>query len=194
MGWWQQHANFISALASTGMLVIWTFYAWLFYQEFRRQRGAQLFIHEAGGGEPESVCMLVNLSKEPVHILCSLATCDGATARLHDTQDHDRMSPTQRAKQGPLQAGESLTLGSFETIRRQLGIMPDNSSGGDATIIEVHVAAIHGFRQWPVGARRRFQLTNRAKKVVPATKTTEQLNSRRQAREVQSWLESCEDK
>ena len=193
MNWLQQYANLISAFASTGMLIIWTIYAWLFYQEFRRQRGAELFIHEAGGGKPDSACLLVNLSKEPVHILCSLATRNGATVRLRNTQNLDNLPATQRAKQGPLQAGESMTLGSFETICRQLGVTSENSSSESVLVIEVRVAAIHGFRQWPVGARRRFRLENRARKVTPAMRTTEQLHSRKRGHEVQRWIETCHD-
>lgn len=193
MEWLNHHAPVISALASTGMMLIWVGYAWLFYQEFRRQRGSDLFIHEAGGGELRSVCLLVNLSREPVHVLCSLATRDGATLRLQDRTGQDDLSVSQRARQGPLACGEIMTLGVFEDIYGELEGSARGEGGAhgelnETQLIEIRVAAIHGFRQWPVGARRRFRVDVAGKQVRPATTTTEQLHSRRDAREVQRWI------
>lgn len=194
MQWLQENASLISAVASSGMLIVWTFYAWLFYEGFRRQRAAELFVHEAGGGTTGSKCLLVNLGKEPVHVVCSMAFRDGAAARLHDTSEERDLPAEQQTKQGPLQVGSSLTLGSFESICRQLDKVAEASTGPEAHVIEVRVAAVHGFTDWPIGARRCFRVDRGASRVVPTTHMTEQLRSRRRAREVQSWIDECHDR
>lgn len=191
MDWLKNHAQVISALASSGMLLIWATYAWLFYQEFRRQRGSLLFIHEAGGEEPGSDCVLVNLSQEPVHVLCTMAASDSETVRLRDTQDNGDAHPLQRAKQGPLQSGESLLLGSFQTICGELKLGQNKS--GENEDFEIRVAAIHGFREWPVGARRRFRLSAGDSRVAPLAEHTTQMRSKRQANEIRQWLTNCHD-
>lgn len=175
------------------MLIVWTFYAWLFYEGFRRHRAAELFVHEAGGGTTGSDCLLVNLGKEPVHVVCSMAFRDGAAARLHDTSEERGLPAVQRSKQGPVQVGSSLTLGSFESICRQLDEVAEPSAEPDSQLIEVRVAAIHGFTDWPIGARRCFRVDRDASRVIPTSHMTEQLRSRDRAREVRAWIDACHD-
>lgn len=190
----QNYISLASVAISAGMLLIWTVYAWLFFQEFQRRRSAVIFIHEAGGGRPDSSCLLVNLSEEPVHVLCSLAVRDGTSMRLHlqDSSEADGLSVMQRAKQGPLKAGDSLILGSFETISRELDrIAPQ--TGRESQLIEIRVAVMHGFREWPVGARRCFRVEEETRRVAPTMSITEQLHSHRHSREVRQWLDNCRD-
>ncbi len=193
MDWLTRYAEVISASASVGMLFIWSLYAWLFYQEFLRQRGCRLFIHEAGGGSPQSACLLVNLSKEPVHIICSIASRDGASIRLRDTTDSPDISPVQQSKQGPLAAGSSMMLGSFESICGQLDDA-GSREGDEDTSVDIRVAVLHGFRTWPIGARRRFRVEKNLRWVTPDEHETEQLRSRRQSGIVRGWLDECDDR
>ncbi|MCW8193799.1 hypothetical protein F6455_03235 [Proteobacteria bacterium 005FR1] len=190
MEWFLDNAQAISALASAGMLVIWSMYAWLFYQEFRRQRGSQLFIHEGGSQGPNATCMLVNLSKEPIHVLCSMAAYGDETVQLHDTEKTDGAGPINRTKQGPLQMGELLELGSFKRICQALNL-PQSSGSDEISEFEIRVVGIHGFREWPVGARRRFQIDHKTSEIWPLTERTEQLRSKRHAAEVRNWIASC---
>lgn len=192
MSWLLQNANVVSALASAGMLVIWSLYAWLFYQEFRRQRGSQLFIHEAGAEDLGSTCILVNLSKEPVHILCSMAAHGNHVVQLRDAEQGNGAGPVQRNKQGPLGMGESLELASFDQIRRELELT-EGSDDQDFSQFEIRVAAIHGFRQWPIGARRRFRIDHRSSKIWPMQEHTDQMRSKRQAAEVRRWIDGCRE-
>lgn len=189
----QDYTSLASAALSGGMLLVWMVYAWLFFQEFQRRRSAVIFIHEAGGGRPESRCLLVNLSQEPVHVLCSLAVCDGSSMRLQNTSDQDQLSIVQQAKQGPLRAGDSLLLGSFEKISRELDRIVTQRTCRKSQLVEIRVAVIHGFREWPVGARRSFRIDEDTRRVTPDMAITEQLHSRRQAREVRRWLDDCRD-
>ena len=189
----QDYTSLASVAVSGGMLLVWMVYAWLFFQEFQRRRSALIFIHEADGGRPESRCLLVNLSQEPVHVLCSLAVCDGSSVRLQNTGQQDQLSIVQQAKQGPLKAGDSLLLGSFEKISRELDRVGTPRSRRNSQLIEIRVAIIHGFREWPVGARRSFRIEEDTRRVTPDGPTTEQLHSKRQARKVRRWLRDCRD-
>ena len=189
----QDYTSLASVAVSGGMLLVWMVYAWLFFQEFQRRRSAVIFIHEAGGGRPESRCLLVNLSQEPVHVLCSLAVCDGSSMRLQNSNQQDQLSVVQQAKQGPLRAGDSLLLGSFEKISRELDRVGTQRTRRKSQLIEIRVAVIHGFREWPVGARRSFHIEEETRRVIPEMPTTEQLHTKRQSREVRCWLDDCRD-
>lgn len=193
MAWLQQNATLISALASTGMMLIWVVYAWLFYQGFRRQIGSKLFIHEAGGGEPRSVCLLVNLSKEPVHVVCALAARGDSTVRLRDLSGDDKLTAVQRTKQGPLDTGESMNLGAFEDICSELARACEAPGDDRHYLVEIRVAAMHGYRDWPIGASRGFWIDSRTSQVQPASFDTRQLRSRTQARTVRGWIEQSQD-
>ena len=94
----QDYTSLASVAVSGGMLLVWMVYAWLFFQEFQRRRSAVIFIHEVGGGRPESRCLLVNLSREPVHVLCSLAVC-GNSMRLQNTSNQDQLSIMRQARE-----------------------------------------------------------------------------------------------
>lgn len=189
----QDYTSLASVTVSAGMLLVWVVYAWLFFQEFQRRRSAVIFIHEAGGGRPDSRCLLVNLSQEPVHVLCSLAVSDGISMRLQSTTEQDKLSVVQQAKQGPLRSGDSLVLGSFEKISRELDRVGKRQARHKPQLIEIRVAVIHGFREWPVGARRSFRIEVDSRRVTPNMPTTEQLRSQQQAREVRRWLDDCRD-
>lgn len=182
----QALAQILSAFASFGMLCVWAIYAWIFYHEFRRHRGALLFSHEAGSGDQNSECLLVNLSSEPVHVLCSLASAEEPSPRLCHLSGPEDVSVMERTKQRPLAPGGSMALGKFSDMRRRLSLSEDAKQDAEMTL-EVRVAAIHGFRHWPVGARRKFNLTEQ--RVTPESFTTDQLQSRHDKREVQGWLE-----
>lgn len=193
MDWLRENAPLLSALGTCGMFLIWAVYASLFYLEFRRRRWPQLFLHEAGGGATGSTCLLVNLGREPVHVLCSMAACDGVQARLHDTSGRDGLPSVQRAKQGPLEAGKSLTLGSFDDIRREIDAASNAPPEKRDYVVDVRVAAINGDASWPVGASRRFCIDVHGGRVMPQTPTTRQLHSKRQSAEVQRWVDGCYD-
>ena len=193
MEWLEDNAALVSALASCGMFLIWLVYAALFYVEFRRRRWPRLYLHEAGGGATASTCLLINLGREPVHVLCSMVLCDGIEVRLHASPRGGGESAVQRSKQGPLAPGESLALGSFQDIGREIESVSWRAKDGQEYEIDVCVAAVNGDARWPIGARRRFHVHAGDGRVAPAMASTEQLHSRRHSGEVRRWVDRCYD-
>ena len=172
------------------MLLIWSLYAWLFYQEFRRRRGPMLLIHHIGGSDPGAELLLINMSQGPVHVVCSLAVSDGRAVRLHDL-DKRGGEETALAKEGPLNSCEYVRLGSFDRLLDELREVGDDGRARDMKRIDIRVAAVYGFHSSPVGARRGFRFQEREKIVLSAQPQTQQMTSYRQRQEVQRWLSLC---
>ena len=216
MEWLVENAALVANLASLAMLVVWTFYSVLFYREFRRQRTPFLVIHQAHGHGLEATVLVVNLSKEPVHVLCAmlvLHTTRGTFAQqLHDFRRAPRAADpgnVQTAlKQGPLTSGAFLGLGSFEAMLTAAveEVLPrsgrwDGPEGGvevgelleELRELEIRVVALHGAHSRPVGASRVFQVHTEGDRVAiePAILLTRQLTSRSERRMVQDWLQDC---
>lgn len=185
----RQNAPLISAFAAVGSFFIWFIYAILFYSEFRYRRSHHLFIHAAGDGGANTECLIINLSSEPVHILCSLASQDHVAVQIQDPAEQE-LSIKVRSKQGPLEAGESLSLGRFENIAQALGIGSKDSDKQEQHF-EVRVAAIHGLKDQPIGASRGFLFNTDSSHVIPNMAYTQQKRSRRESREVKKWMEQC---
>src|SRR5690606_34544068 len=160
----QQNAPLISAFAAVGSFFIWFTYAILFYSEFRYRRSPHLFIHAAGDGGANTECLIINLSSEPVHILCSLALHDDVAVQIQASPEQD-LSIKDYSKQGPLDAGESLSLGRFEDIAQDLGVGP-RSCDEQEKHLEVRVAEVHGLRDEPIGESGGFLYSTASTTVV----------------------------
>lgn len=216
--WLVENAALVANLASLAMLAVWTFYAVLFYREFQRQRTPFFVIHQAQGHGLDSTCLVVNLSKEPVHVLCVmliLHTTRGTFAqRLRNFRRVSRESDSGRdvqtaIKQGPLTSGAFLGLGSFEAmldaavenVLRRSGHW--GAPGEELDLhelihelrqVEVRVIALHGAHERPVGATRKFQVHIEEEDQVaiePAVLLTRQMASRAERRIVRQWLQDC---
>lgn len=216
MTWLVENAALVANLASLATLVVWTVYLVIFYREFRRQRTPFLIIHQAHGYGIDATALVVNLSKEPVHVLCAmlvLHTTRGTFAqRIHDFRRMPREASStdvqSAIKQGPLTSGAFLGLGSFEAmLEAAIGDVLrefDSSDSGEAKldlslllrelrVLELRVVALHGAHRRPVGASRTFQLSldGEAVTVEPASLLTRQLIARSDRRTVHDWLQSC---
>lgn len=212
MEWFTEHASLIANIASMAMLFVWLFYTALFYRDFRQQRMPLIVLHQTNGYEHDSSCLLVNMSKQPVHVLCVMLaaqTEEGeATMRITNTT---RVSPEQTShmkvqdliKQGPLPTGYFLDLGSFQEMLEHANLLPavQRSSESappikpknDAYEIELRVIALHGAYQDPVGAMRTFRVTadGGTLSVEPIMLLTRQMASRAERRRVRRWLIAC---
>jgi hypothetical protein len=80
--WLRENAFLVSMAVNIGLLIIWTFYAILFYQGYARQRRPMLIVHLSNWFAKEAECLIVNLTREPVHILGVLFSSDGDSQSL----------------------------------------------------------------------------------------------------------------
>ncbi len=189
----------ISAISSMVMAVVWVVYFQFFYYQYRRGNRPYLVIHHAQNESPESLCILVNMSAEPVHIqVVQVVVRDrSGDERVLTVTDYERVTdndaPIQHSlRQGPISPGGYLLLGSFRSII--LGRKSEDEESvrrlQEAESIEIRAAVIHGPSAFPVGARRLFAVhQNGGTRIVPYNVHTEQLTRRRDRSTVREWLE-----
>lgn len=189
----------ISAISSMVMAAVWVFYFQFFYLQYRRSNRPYLVVHHAQNESPESLCLLVNMSAEPVHIqVVQVVVRDRSGGeRILTVTDYERVmesrEPIQHSlRQGPLCPGEYLMLGTFRSII--LGRKSDDEDSArrlqEVESLEIRVAVIHGPSPFPVGARRAFAVhRSDGIRIAPYNVHTEQLTRRRNRSTVREWLE-----
>lgn len=189
----------ISAISSMVMAAVWVIYFQFFYFQYRRGNRPYLVVHHAQNDSPESLCLLVNMSAEPVHVqVVQVFIRDrSGVERTLTVTDYERVTeseaPIQHSlRQGPLRPGGYLLLGSFRSII--LGRKSEDDDSVDrlreVESLEIRAAVIHGPSAFPVGARRAFSVhRNGATRIVPYNVHTEQLTRRRDRSTVREWLE-----
>jgi hypothetical protein len=219
--WITANLNLISTLSNMAMLLVWVFYARLFYKNFSRQRNPLIFIHRTFGESLNPDCLVVNLSSDTIHILCvmmTLHTKEGAFttriteySRLAPNEAGRREQPNHRQlmeiyKQGPLPSGHFLNLDTFRTmiltvktdaVDGHFGKEGRSPSLGElvesTSKMDIRVVALYGHFEKPVAARRTFRLnhTPQGLEVLPTMLLTKQYHSYWQRRIAQRWLAKC---
>lgn len=201
----------IAPLSSLAMVLIWLFYLHLFWSDQKRINRPFLVIHHATSQSPGAPCLLVNMSKEPVHVQCVFVRVYAANdTRVHYLTDYSRFDPGDDAaraelREGPLQPGGYLVLGSFEDIvlGRDVGFQqrPDRDQSSNALSVsqlkqvssfEICVAVNYGQKERPVGARRAFFVEEQGNEMAIRAYNiyTEQLTSRKRQKTVIGWVET----
>ncbi|MEX2473770.1 hypothetical protein [Marinobacter sp.] len=191
--------DYVSAVSSAIMALVWVVYFQLFFMQYRRGNRAYLVIHHAQNESPDAPCLLVNMGQEPVHLQCVQAvtrSADGKdnvfTVTKYDRVAADDTNIQENLRQGPIQPGGYLVLGSFRDII--LGRRSEEDCAGqlieNVSELELRAAVIHGPSKFPIGARRRFYLQHNGKsEIFPENIHTEQLVGRRDKKEVSAWIE-----
>ena len=204
--WINQNAQALSFFASLGTLAVWLFYAHLLFSGFKRQRKARILITQGWGQQVDSVCLISNMSQEPIYIhslLMTIRTQDGEytesitdfdTAQPNDSEDH----PQEVTRQGPLRAGEQMNLGTFRSLIRQAGKRHKHLEHDDKQPIrtmevenfKITVIASYGPEGGVVGAQRKFIVRGDDNELMrPVATTTKRLAKRSARQHLQRWLE-----
>lgn len=192
--------DYITPLSSAIMALVWIVYFQLFFLQYRRNNRPYLVIHHAQNENPDALCLLVNMGKETVHVQCvqiALFTRAGEEKTMTVSEyrriQSDDSNVHQILRQGPLQPGGYLVLGSFKNIilgRRSKEVDP-NYLFEDIVDVEIRAAVIHGPSKYPVGVRRRFTLRHEAGSAIfPRNIYSEQLVKRKDRHEVRRWVET----
>jgi len=194
--------EYIAPVSSAVMALIWIVYFQLFFLQYQRNNRPYLVIHHAQNENPDALCLLVNMGKETVHVQCVQVVLHSRAGedRVLTVTEYRRVGADdsnvhQVLRQGPLQPGGYLVLGSFRNII--LGRRSDDSETRndylfeDITAVEIRAAVVHGPSRHPVGVRRSFRLEHEGgAQIFPQNIHSEQLNRRRDRHEVRYWLES----
>jgi len=191
--------DYIATVSSAVMALVWIVYFQLFFLQYQRNNRPYLVIHHAQNENPDALCLLVNMGKETVHVQCVqvvLFTRAGEEKIMTVTEyrriQADDSNVHQVLRQGPLQSGGYLVLGSFRNIilgRRSEEADP-NYLFEDIVDVEIRAAVIHGPSKYPVGVRRRFTLRHEGGPVIfPRNIYSEQLVKRKDRHQVRRWVE-----
>jgi len=205
--WINQNAQALSFFASLGTLAVWLFYAHLLFSGFKRQRKARILVNQGWGQQVDSVCLVSNMSQEPIYIHSLLMTIrtqsgeytesitDFDTAQPSGSEDH----PQEVTRQGPLRAGEQINLGTFRSLIRQTGKRHKNLDHDDKKPIrslevenfKITAIASYGPEGGVVGAQRKFIVRGDNNELMrPVATTTKRMAKRRARHHLQRWLEN----
>lgn len=192
--------DYIAGVSSAVMALVWIVYFQVFFLQYRRNNRAYLVIHHAQNENPDAICLLVNMSKEPVHIQCVQAVTFANSTVKHTltVTEYERVDPQDHnvehiLRQGPLLPGGYLVLGSYRDII--LGKSSEDEEGSrlleEIDEFELRAAFLHGSMRSPAGVRRRFILRHKGgTRIFPRNIYSEQLLGKKRQAEVREWVES----
>jgi hypothetical protein len=203
----ENHAT-LSLLVNVGMLIVWIAYLQLFLANFRRQTQPKLLINIGAGRSLDARCLVANMSSDAIYVESLIATVITEQERwvhpvtdVRDLADDDGSSdPRELTRQGPLQPGAVMDVGSFRDLvgrvvaesghsREAAGGFPDGLRS-----LEIQVVADFGPDDLLVGARREFELVKRDGRLGLGAHSphTIQIRSRRERRRIKRILEEVE--
>lgn len=203
------NAKALSVIASFGTMAIWLFYAHLLYQAFKRQRQARILINQGWGEQINSVAIVSNMSHEHVYIQCvilSVRLHDGRKFRDSVTDFDDaepwnaRNDPREVTRQGPLQTGSFMNLGTFQTLLRQSGrqnqLIDERAQDDDNPIqrmgvcdFKITVICNYGPSGHAIGAQREFMVHGENSEYLsPTSISSRRLTRARARRKMERWL------
>ncbi|WP_415845306.1 hypothetical protein ACMYUJ_00335 [Stutzerimonas zhaodongensis] len=208
--WLKDNHQLISLVISASTLLVWVFYAQLLLLNFQRQRKPSLIINRGAGHGLSSLCLISNMSAEPMFINQLVVRIESSKGPLEldvtdirqSIDDETAASPDlaiyQATHQGPIRSGDFIHVGTFkgmlQGVAERHGIELDGHKPvGDWKFhtLEVRAVAFYGPERHPIGVLRRFQLADRGEPdcvLIPESPFTEQLLSRRDRRTVLGWL------
>lgn len=195
----------VSAVATVVMTVAWVGYLHLALTQYKRANRPFLVIQHAHENDPSALCLFVNLSKEPVHLQAVIARVHrGNECTPYRITNYKRITATEdhvqsKLRQGPIQPGGYLVLGSFADI--MVGNQSDDAEGNSQSdaerlaqidSMELCVAVLHAARKYHIGARRHFFVEQKdgQTKIHAYSIYTEQLVNRRQRKVVREWVDA----
>ena len=169
--WIATNHQVISALANIAMLVVWIAYLQVFVSSYRRQKRSNILINRGAGSGLEARCLISNMSAEAIYIesvIATVATAEGRWSRPVTEMLEGRSDLDLKTRQGPLQAGRFIDIGSFQSLIEPVlqeetelrgTVAPDIIE--NVIAFEIKVIAVHGSEDLLTGATRRFDLIRR---------------------------------
>jgi hypothetical protein len=200
--WIASNHQVIGALANIAMLFVWIAYLQVFVSSYRRQKRSSILINRGAGFGLEARCLISNMSAEAIYIESIIATAETAEGRwsLPVTELLEGRSDLDlKTRQGPLQAGRFIDIGSFQKLMEPV-LQKTKGPGGAVTSaglenlvsFEIKIIAVHGSEDLLTGAIRRFDLIQRQHRLLLRGHAvgTHQIRSRRERERLRHDVEA----
>ncbi|MGZ9812359.1 hypothetical protein ACXN5S_18005 [Pseudoroseicyclus sp. H15] len=203
MDWLTDHSAALNLIANLGMLVIWVVYLQVFLFTYLRARRPRVNITRGRGSDMDALCLVSNMSQEPVYpqsIYCTINGPDGDCSATITDRDLLRAGESEDTpgvtSQGPLGQGQFMSLGPF---RRMLEITLEQSGEGPCELSEVSdqiegfeimVISAFGGDDLEIAATRAFRVDQRGDPwaVIPVHPQTRQISSRRERKQIRRQI------
>lgn len=202
--WINNNSGALNVLTAVGTMLVWLFYAHLLLAGFRRQRQARVLVNQGWGSQINSVCLVSNMSHEPVYIQCifiSLHTTQGKyRSSVTDFDDvepwNSQNKPNEVTRQGPLGSGEYMNLGTFRTLIHQASQQHDLSHDQDDPMTQIGLESFkitvicsYGPEGKVIGIQREFRVEgDENQRMRPSSIYSRRLTNRRARRKIERWL------
>lgn len=202
--WIVQNASGMSFFVTLATLGVWLFYGQLLLFSFQRQRQAEIIISQGWGEQLDAVCLVANMSHEPVfiqQIVLTLRTSDGeyeGSITDFDTLSSDANPKTVRrvTRQGPLDCGSQFNLGTFRSLIRQTCKRAGLNVSSEQPITDLQVRnfkitvmASYGPEGGAIGAQRKFVVHGENNELMrPIALDTKRLKKKAAQRQVRHWM------
>lgn len=176
LSWLNDNSGAVNVGLNAAMVLIWLVYLQLFLLGYLRQRRPTILINRGAGTGPHARCLIGNMSADPIYVqslIARLRTEEGTRieavtdiGRAGDGDGDGEDEPLgSLTKQGPLESGAYMNIGSFTDVMRRLDPKIDlgrlDGPRGRPAELEIIVAAIHGSDDLLIGARRTYRIERR---------------------------------
>lgn len=193
-----EYSPLLSFAASALMLVVWGIYLHLFWMNYRRQLRANVVISRGAGTGLDSLCIVGNMSAEPIFIEGVILRAERGETRWAKAITNLSALPDEPGRtlrperEGPLKSGEYITVGTFRGLLELAnGGAVDEQGIPTVDAIEVWIVADFSSEHELVFARRKFLIGRRGAGVVfrPSELETRRITRARERREVEEALQ-----
>lgn len=204
MEWLSQHSSALNFVVNLGMFFVWVAYLQVFLMTYIRARRPRVIINRARGTDLDSLCMVSNMSQEPIYaqtVYCTVRRTDGeCSATITDREILQEAGRGERpdgvTSQGPLSRGEFMTIGTFRNLLTTTLEQSEDCAGSleevsdTITGFEIMVVSAFGGDDLEIAAKRAFRIdTDRTPwAVVPERPETEQVSSRSERKQIRRMI------
>ncbi|MGC3871656.1 hypothetical protein ACPF7Z_00075 [Halomonas sp. GXIMD04776] len=220
-GWLSQHSEILGIFTGLASIIIWLGFSQALFMEMRRRRHPRLLINSGKKKNTEALCIISNMSDEPVfieYVIAELDTSQGViiqdvTSYETDTSDNSSEETAsssgapdldpQNSHQGPLDADDFIHIGTFDRLIKRLargaGIeMQGHRPQGDIHFrsLTIRLIALYGPEDLPIAAERRIKLIHKTDYCAlnPLSPDTHQFIKRWQRYRVRRWIKQINDR
>ncbi|QQA43874.1 hypothetical protein [Pelagovum pacificum] len=204
MQWISEYSSALNFFVNLGMLLAWVAYLHLFLVTYMRARRPRIIINRVSGSDLNGLCLLSNMSQEPVYaqnVYCTIHRASGdLSATITDREILQRSAEGDRpdgvTANGPLNRGEFMTLGSFRNLLDITAEQAEDYDGSgipdDVERFQIMVVGAFGGDDLEVAAQREFRVDRSSDpwQVVPVSPQTRQISSRSERKRIRQMIKS----